>query len=205
VVLENTHNLAGGTTYTPEQTRACVEACARAKLKLHIDGARLWNAAVALGVAPRALAAGADTLMVTLSKGLCARPARCCCVAAARRQGAPRAQAARRRDAAGRHPGGGRNRRARDDDPAPRSRITTTRGCWRRRWGSAAARAWRRGHQHRRRDARRPRRAHVVDSLRAKGVLATAMDARTLRLTTHRDVSRADCERAAGFLEQAIG
>jgi threonine aldolase len=41
VVLENTHNLAGGTTYTPEQTRACIEACRDAKLKVHIDGARL--------------------------------------------------------------------------------------------------------------------------------------------------------------------
>jgi hypothetical protein len=36
-------------------------------------------------------------------------------------------------------------------------------------------------------------------------VLATAMDARTLRLTTHRDVSRADCERAAGLLAEAVG
>jgi threonine aldolase len=45
----------------------------------------------------------------------------------------------------------------------------------------------------------------VVDSLKAKGVLATAMDARTLRLTTHRDVSRADCERAAGLLAEAVG
>jgi threonine aldolase len=43
----------------------------------------------------------------------------------------------------------------------------------------------------------------VVDALKARGVLATAMDARTLRLTTHRDVSRADCERAAGLLAEA--
>src|SRR5438552_3308448 len=43
-----------------------------AALLVHLDGARIWNAAVALGVEPGALAAGVDTLMVTLSKGLCA-------------------------------------------------------------------------------------------------------------------------------------
>jgi len=72
VVLENTHNLAGGTVYTVEQTRAAVAACREAGLRVHLDGARLWNAAVALGVEPRELTGGVDSLMVTLSKGLCA-------------------------------------------------------------------------------------------------------------------------------------
>jgi threonine aldolase len=40
----------------------------------------------------------------------------------------------------------------------------------------------------------------AVAALRARGVLATAMDARTLRLVTHHDVARADCERAASLL-----
>jgi threonine aldolase len=71
-VLENTHNLAGGTVYTAEETRDVLAACREAGLAVHLDGARLWNAAVALGVEPRALAAGFDTVMVTLSKGLCA-------------------------------------------------------------------------------------------------------------------------------------
>ena len=47
--------------------------------------------------------------------------------------------------------------------------------------------------------------AEAVAALREKGVLANAMDARTLRLTTHRDVSRADCERAAEIIEQTLG
>jgi threonine aldolase len=47
VVLENTHNLAGGTVMTVEQTRAAVAACRQAGLRVHLDGARLWNAAVA--------------------------------------------------------------------------------------------------------------------------------------------------------------
>jgi threonine aldolase len=71
-VLENTHNLAGGTVYTEDQTRAALGACRDAGLAVHLDGARLWNAAVALGVEPRVLAEGFDTVMVTLSKGLCA-------------------------------------------------------------------------------------------------------------------------------------
>jgi threonine aldolase len=41
-------------------------------------------------------------------------------------------------------------------------------------------------------------------ALRQEGVLATAMDARTLRLVTHHDVSRADCERAATAVERAL-
>ncbi len=45
----------------------------------------------------------------------------------------------------------------------------------------------------------------VVAALRGEGVLAIAMDARTLRLVTHRDVSRADCERAAAAIERALG
>src|SRR5262245_46135838 len=69
-ILENTHNLAGGTVYGVEQTRAAVATCREAGLPVHLDGARLWNAAVALGVEPRVLAEGFDTVMVTLSKGL---------------------------------------------------------------------------------------------------------------------------------------
>ena len=44
----------------------------------------------------------------------------------------------------------------------------------------------------------------AVAALRERGVLATAMDARTLRLTTHRDVSRQDCERAAAAIEATL-
>jgi threonine aldolase len=45
----------------------------------------------------------------------------------------------------------------------------------------------------------------AVAALRDQGVLAAAMDAQTLRFTTHRDVSRADCERAAGIVEKVLG
>lgn len=68
--LENTHNAAGGTVTAPEEHAAVVAAARAAKLRVHLDGARLWHAAVALGVPPGALTVGADTVQVCLSKGL---------------------------------------------------------------------------------------------------------------------------------------
>ena len=68
--LENTHNASGGTVTAPEEHAAVAAAARAAKLRVHLDGARLWNAAAALGVPPGALTVGADTVQVCLSKGL---------------------------------------------------------------------------------------------------------------------------------------
>jgi threonine aldolase len=68
--LENTHNAAGGTVTDVEEHAALVAAARAAGLRVHLDGARIWNAAVALGVEPSALTAGVDTVQVCLSKGL---------------------------------------------------------------------------------------------------------------------------------------
>src|SRR5690348_12990784 len=68
--LENTHNAAGGTVTAPEEHASLAAAARRAKLRVHLDGARLWHAAVALGVPSAALTVGADTVQVCLSKGL---------------------------------------------------------------------------------------------------------------------------------------
>lgn len=68
--LENTHNRGGGRVW-PRPLLQEVCAAARALgMRLHLDGARLWNAAVALGCAPADLAAPFDTVSVCLSKGL---------------------------------------------------------------------------------------------------------------------------------------
>ncbi|HEY8120810.1 MAG TPA: GntG family PLP-dependent aldolase [Myxococcota bacterium] len=70
VAIENTHNVSGGTIF-PAPELARVAAAARdARLALHLDGARLWNAAVATGRTPAELAAPFDTVSVCLSKGL---------------------------------------------------------------------------------------------------------------------------------------
>jgi threonine aldolase len=70
VCLENTHNMAGGTV-TPLPVIEEVWAGAReAGLPVHLDGARVFNAAAALGISVATLTSGFDTVMFCLSKGL---------------------------------------------------------------------------------------------------------------------------------------
>ena len=70
VCLENTHNRCGGAVLDSEDTLAVAEVVHRHGAALHIDGARIFNAAVALGVPAEELARGADTVSFCLSKGL---------------------------------------------------------------------------------------------------------------------------------------
>ncbi len=72
VALENTHNLCAGVPLTAAYTRRVGELAHARGLKMHIDGARLFNAAAALGLPARELAAPADSVTFCLSKGLCA-------------------------------------------------------------------------------------------------------------------------------------
>ena len=72
VILENTHNRCGGVAITPEYTRKVGKLAREAGLKLHLDGARIFNAAAVLGVPAAELAAPVDTVTFCLSKGLCA-------------------------------------------------------------------------------------------------------------------------------------
>lgn len=68
--LENTHNRAGGTIMDGKRTAALAELAHKHGLKVHLDGARIFNAAVALGVPVRELVEPVDSVMVSLSKGL---------------------------------------------------------------------------------------------------------------------------------------
>jgi threonine aldolase len=68
--LENTHNEAGGTVTPPDEHCQLVAAAKDCGLAVHLDGARIWNASVALGVPPAALTVGVDTVQACLSKGL---------------------------------------------------------------------------------------------------------------------------------------
>lgn len=70
--IENTHNVAGGIPLPPEEMVRYGELATREGLRLHVDGARIFNAAVALGREARELVEGADSVMFCLSKGLCA-------------------------------------------------------------------------------------------------------------------------------------
>lgn len=70
VSIENTTNLGGGAYYTPEEVAAIGTLCRAEGLRLHCDGARLFNAAVAQKIPVERLAAPCDTVSFCLSKGL---------------------------------------------------------------------------------------------------------------------------------------
>ncbi|PHN04963.1 threonine aldolase family protein [Flavilitoribacter nigricans] len=70
VVLENTCNKGGGSYYTLEEIRPIRELCERRGLKLHLDGARLFNALVETDEPPRAVGELFDSVSICLSKGL---------------------------------------------------------------------------------------------------------------------------------------
>lgn len=205
LVLENTHNLAGGTVSDAATMRAAIDAAHALGLAVHVDGARLWNAAVALSVPPAELVRGADTAMVALSKGLC------CPIGSLLVASADRIRQARRvRSQFG---GGWRQagivaaaglvaldgmipRLAEDHANAKllAEALATGRGVeavppetniviGRIAAGTAS---------------------EIAASLQARGVLATPMDRHTLRFVTHHDVSRDACVQAAGVIREVL-
>jgi threonine aldolase len=70
IEIENTHNMAGGAVYPPDVFEDICENAHRRGLKVHLDGARIFNAACHLNRPVRDLASGADSVMFCLSKGL---------------------------------------------------------------------------------------------------------------------------------------
>ena len=70
VVLENTCNHGGGSFYTLEQVKPIAELCKNRNLKLHLDGARLFNALVETGETPQDWGNTFDSISICLSKGL---------------------------------------------------------------------------------------------------------------------------------------
>jgi threonine aldolase len=205
VVLENTHNLGGGTVQRVDAVQAVVAAARDAGFRVHVDGARLWHASVALGVPPSALVRGVDTVMVCLSKGLC------CPVGSLLASSRERIAQARR----ARKLFGGGMRQAGIlaaaglvalDTMIPRLAEDHAHA---RLLGEALGRG---------RGVRvAPVETNIVvallegrtapdavAALRGRSVLATAMDAQTLRLVTHRDVGREDCELAAEEIERVL-
>lgn len=70
IAVENTHNAAGGRVMPLDAMRGVHQLARAHGLPVHLDGARLWHASAATGIAEADYAACADTVMVTLSKGL---------------------------------------------------------------------------------------------------------------------------------------
>lgn len=70
IIIENTHNRGGGTVFPLAKIKQIQELANRRGLRMHMDGARLWNACVASGISPAQYAAPFDSISVCLSKGL---------------------------------------------------------------------------------------------------------------------------------------
>lgn len=68
--VENTHNRAGGAVIPMDTLHEYRALCDRYQMRMHLDGARMFNACVALGIAPSAMAGLFDSVSICLSKGL---------------------------------------------------------------------------------------------------------------------------------------
>ena len=207
VCLENTHNRGGGKVWPRDQLQDVCTAARELGLRLHLDGARLWNAAVALGVEPSVVAAPFDTVAVCLSKGLGAPAGSLLCGS---RENIERARRFRRMY-------GGSMRQA---------GILAAAGLYALEHNYARLAV---DHEHARLLAHGlqglphvvvtepetnivlfdlqpplPEAEAVVTALQAQGVLCGAFGPRRIRLVTHLDVDRTACLRAVELLRQVL-
>lgn len=70
ICIENTHNRAGGTIFPLEEIKKISRLARKHHLKLHLDGARLWNASAATGISIKEYCSYVDSVMLSFSKGL---------------------------------------------------------------------------------------------------------------------------------------
>ncbi len=70
VAIENSHNMGGGVVWKRDTVAEVTRAAHSLGMATHLDGARIWNAAIATGVSEREIATGFDSISVCLSKGL---------------------------------------------------------------------------------------------------------------------------------------
>jgi threonine aldolase len=211
IAPENTHNMAGGTVTPLEVFEEIWEGAREAKLRVHLDGARIFNAASALGLDVATLTRGFDTVMFCLSKGLGA-PVGSMLVGS--REVIEGARVYRKALGGGMRQAGvlaaaglialeqmparlhedHANARllaeaiarcdAAEIDPAE---VQTNIVIFTLKDGAETVDA-----------------AALVRKLREQGVLASAIGPRAVRLVTHYDVSREECGRAADILERLL-
>ena len=209
VVLENTHNMGGGQVYAVEEIDAICERAHERGIQVHMDGARLFNAAAATGDSAARITARVDTVMFCLSKGLGAPVGS---MLAGTAEAMARARTYRK------HLGGGMRQagvlaaagsialdqmRGRLAEDHANARLLAE--CIQTMRGIAL-------------DASKVRTnivifdiagtgipvAEFVASLKSRGVLAAGIGGTRVRLVTHYDVSRADCETAAAAIASVV-
>ena len=208
VWIENSHNMAGGTVTPLAVLEEIWAGAAKAGLPVHLDGARVFNAATAAGVSVAELTRGFATVMFCLSKGLGA-PVGSMLVGS--RELIAEARSVRKALGGGMRQAGvlaAAGLIALEEMPArlgedhtnarllaeavaqceiteidPASVETNIVIFQLKEAGDAAG---------------------VVSALKAQGILASAVGPHAVRLVTHFDVSRADCQRAAGVLSSVL-
>jgi threonine aldolase len=208
ISLENTHNMAGGTVTPLEVFEEIWEGAREAKLPVHLDGARIFNAATALGIDVATLTRGFNTVMFCLSKGLGA-PAGSMLVGS--RETIDRARVFRKALGGGMRQAGvlaaaglialeEMSKRLAEDHANAQLLAETLARCDMAEIDPSEVQTniviFTLNEAAGRDDA-----PAVVRKLREHGVLASAIGPQAVRLVTHYDVSRADCERAAQVLE----
>ena len=208
ICIENTHNMAGGTVTPPTAMREICGGAHEAGLPVHLDGARIFNAAVSLGVSVAELTHGCDTVMFCLSKGLGA-PAGSMLVGS--REAMERARAFRKALGGGMRQVGvlaaaglialhQMTARLADDHANARllaeaiaaeptaeidlAAVETNIVIFDLRSDSDAA--------------------AFCAGLKAKGVLASAIGPRSIRFVTHYDVDQESCRSAAGIVVELL-
>lgn len=208
ICLENTHNMAGGTVTPLEVMKEVWQGAKETGLSVHLDGARVFNAATALGTPVAELTAGFDTVMFCLSKGLGA-PVGSMLVGSTK--AIERARGFRKALGGGMRQAGvlaaagwialtEMSKRLAEDHVNARllaeavaeeasveidlECVQTNIVIFRLRGESDAA--------------------AFCAALKPKGVLASAIDPHRVRLVTHYDVSEEDCKTAAGMIVEQL-
>jgi threonine aldolase len=211
ISLENTHNMAGGTVTPMDVYEEIWDGAREAKLPVHLDGARVFNASTALGVDVATLTRGFDTVMFCLSKGLGA-PVGSMLVGS--REVIDRARVFRKALGGGMRQAGvlaaaglialeEMPKRLGEDHANAKLLAERIASCHGAEIDLADVQtnivifALS--------DTAKDDAAALVAKLREKGVLASAIGPRAVRLVTHYDVSREQCQRAAAVLEGVLG
>jgi threonine aldolase len=204
IAVENTHNLSGGRVFPFADLRELIAAAGERRLKVHLDGARLWNAVVASGIAARQWAEGVDTVSFCLSKGLGAPVGSLVCGSAAvidrvhrvRKMLGGGMRQAGILAAAGLHALKHHVERLADDhrNAERLARGLTAVGFRVEPWPETNIVRFRVA------DA-----GHLAGALRERGVLVSALDGRTLRAVTHLDAAAEDIDDVLGRIGEALG
>ena len=210
VALENTHNMAGGTVYPTAVAEEICDAAHQAGLKVHLDGARVFNAAVHLGQTVAEITKNFDSVQFCLSKGLGA-PVGSMIVGS--KDLIARGRVIRKMLGGGMRQVGvlaAAGMVALEEGPRHLSADHENAQILARGLAKVPGVALDPAKVQTNivmfdvsKAALTP--AMLVERLGQRGVLGAAIDSARVRLVTHRDVSRADCERAVEILGEVLG